>query len=171
MAAENKEKSGGINIRKPETRDGKHFWELAKATKTLDVNSTYFYLLMCRHFANTCMAAESQGQMVGFVVGYIPPEDPETLFIWQVAVDENQRGKGIGIQMLIQIFNNVKALNVKNIDATVTMSNDASIRLFTAVARQLNAPFEFEKEFFSASDFGQNAHAPEKLFHIGPIPA
>jgi hypothetical protein len=54
-------------------------------------------------------------------------------------------------------------------EATITPSNQASHSLFKAAARVLDAPFEFEKEFFSAADFGHHLHAPEMLFHIGPI--
>jgi len=169
LSTENSRKTAGIVFRNPKTEDGKYFWEIAKASKTLDVNSAYHYLIMCRHFGKACIAAERQGQVVGFVTAYIPPDSPDTVFVWQVAVDEKERGQGLGMQMLINVVKNVKALNVKNLDATITPSNQASINLFTAAARELNAPFEFEKEFFSAANFGQNDHEPEMLFHIGPI--
>jgi L-2,4-diaminobutyric acid acetyltransferase len=170
LITENKRETDVIIFRTPETGDGKYFWEIAKASKTLDVNSAYHYLIMCRHFGRTCLAAEKQGKVVGFVTAFIPPETPDTVFVWQVAVDEKQRGRGLGVHMLLNIFNNAKAANVKNLNATITASNLASIKLFTSAARALNAPFEFEKEFFSARDFGQNVHEAETLFHIGPIP-
>jgi L-2,4-diaminobutyric acid acetyltransferase len=169
LSTENSRKTTDIVFRTPKTGDGKYFWEIAKASKTLDLNSTYHYLIMCRHFGKTCLASEKQGRVVGFVTAYIPPDSPDTVFIWQVAVDEKERGQGLGVQMLTNVFKNLKALNVKNLDATITASNQASIRLFTAAARALNAPFEFEKEFFSAGKFGHNVHEPEMLFHIGPI--
>ncbi len=168
MSTENSRKKTGIVFRNPKTRDGKYFWEIAKASKVLDVNSPYHYLIMCRHFGKTCIVAEKQGRVIGFVTAYIPPDSPDSLFVWQVAVDEKERGQGLGVQMLINAFKNSKALNIKNLNATITPSNQASINLFTAVARELNSPFEFEKEFFSATNFGQNNHEPEMLFHIGP---
>ena len=157
-----------IIFRSPKTDDGKYFWEIAKASKTLDVNSTYHYLIMCRHFGKTCLAAEKQGCVVGFVTAYIPPDSPDTIFVWQVAVDEKERGQGLGVQMLVTLFKKLKILNIKYLDATITPSNQASIKLFTAVARELKASFEFEKDFFSAVNFGENAHEPEILFHINP---
>jgi L-2,4-diaminobutyric acid acetyltransferase len=169
LSTENSRKTTGIVFRTPKTDDGKYFWEIAKASKTLDVNSTYHYLIMCRHFGKTCLAAEKQGRVVGFVTAYVPLGSPDTVFVWQVAVDEKERGQGLGVHMLTNVFKNVKALNVKNLDATITAPNQASINLFTAVARALNAPFEFGKEFFSAADFGKNIHEPERLFHIGPV--
>ena len=169
MSPENKSNTNGIVFRKPTGQDGRYFWEIAKASKTLDVNSTYHYLIMCRHFGSTCIAAEKQGHIIGFVIAYIPPESPDTLFVWQVAVDEKEQGQGIGVDMLVKVFANAKSLHVKYLDATITPSNKASINLFTAAAKKLGAPFEFTADFFSAEDFGQNEHEPEFLFHIGPV--
>ncbi len=169
LSIENRWKTNGIVFRTPKTDDGKYFWGIAKASKTLDVNSVYHYLIMCRHFGSTCIAAEKQGQVVGFVTAYIPPDLPDTVFVWQVAVDEADRGQGLGVYLLLNLFEALKGFNVKYLDATVTPSNQASINLFTSAARALNAPFEFEKELFSAADFGQNVHEPEVLFHIGPV--
>ncbi|MFZ2634044.1 MAG: diaminobutyrate acetyltransferase [Desulfosalsimonadaceae bacterium] len=164
--------SQGINsivFRNPKIQDGQYLWELAKASKTLDVNSPYHYLIMCRHFGKTCLTAEKQGRVIGFVTAYIPPDSVDTVFVWQVAVDEKERGQGLGLHLLINIFKNAKAFSVRNLDATITPSNQASLCLFKAAARVLDAPFEFEKEFFRAADFGHNFHAPEMLFHIGPV--
>lgn len=160
----------GIVFRRPETCDGKDVYEIARTSGTLDVNSAYHYLLLCRYFADTCLVAEKQGRVIGFCTAFIPPGAPDTVFVWQVAVDYQERGQGIGVRILIEIINNLKALNVQYLDATITPSNSASIRLFTSAAKQMNAPFRFETVFFTASDFGKNVHEPEKLFHIGPIP-
>ena len=161
--------AAGVVCRSPKTGDGKYFRDIAEASKTLDVNSTYHYLIMCRHFEKTCITAEQNGRVVGFVTGYVPPDQSDTLFVWQVAVAKSQQGHGLGKKMLISLFKKLQADGIKNIDATITSSNDASIRLFTSVARTLGAHFVFEKDFFGAVDFGLDAHAPEKLFHIGPI--
>ncbi|MFO7962648.1 MAG: diaminobutyrate acetyltransferase [Desulfobacterales bacterium] len=169
LSAEQHSPKTGIVFRNPTTDDGKHFWEIAKASKTLDVNSMYHYLILCRHFGRTSIAAEKDGRIVGFVTAYIPPENPNTVFVWQVAVDEAERGQAIGVNMLVNVCRNAKAYAVDHLEATVTPSNEPSKRLFAAAARRLNAPFEFEKEIFSAADFGPAVHEPELLFRIGPF--
>jgi len=169
----NTEKShaiSGIVFRHPDAADGKDLWEITKASGSLDLNSVYHYLIMCRHFGETSLVAERQGQVVGFVTAYIPPASLETIFVWQVAVDANERGQGLGVQLLTHVFENAHKMGAKYLDATITPSNRASIGLFTAAARSLDAPFVFEEEFFSAADFGKNVHEAEVLFHIGPIP-
>ena len=169
MHTEKEENENDIIFRKPGTADGKYLWALAKASKTLDVNSPYHYLILCRHFRHTCMIAERKGGIVGFVTAYIPPEIQDTLFIWQVAVAEQARGRKLGLNLIIHLFNQVKPRSIRHIASTITPSNTASVRLFTAVSRELGSSYTFEEEFFGASDFGPNAHEPEMLFRIGPI--
>lgn len=166
MNTQKNQRPKSISFRTPKTNDGKYLWKIAKASKTLDLNSAYHYLIMCRHFGKTCIIAEQEGEVVGFVTAYIPPDLPDTIFVWQVAVDEKHRGKGLGVQMLVSLYKNLKLLNIKHLEATINPSNQASIKLFTAVARELKAFFKFEKEFFSATHFGENVHEPEILFHI-----
>lgn len=166
--------SDEICFRNPRTRDGIRVWEIAKASRTLDLNSVYHYLIMCRHFRGTSLVAEARSQggdaVVGFVTAYVPPETPETVFVWQVAVDAAARGRGIAREMLVRVFENAAKSGIRYLAATITPSNAASIRLFTAAARELGAPFVFEEEFFAAADFGPNVHEPERLFRIGPCP-
>jgi diaminobutyrate acetyltransferase len=142
--------------------------DLAVRSRTLDVNSCYHYLIMGRHFSQTSMIAESKGRAVGFVTGYIPPEKPDTLFIWQVAVDGDCRGKGIALTMLETLTRALTGRRLSYLDTTITADNKASIALFTALARKVGAPFEFNEIFFSEAQFGKSGHSAEMLFHIGP---
>jgi L-2,4-diaminobutyric acid acetyltransferase len=72
-------------LREPTSEDGAAVWQLIKDCAPLDRNSLYCNLLQCDHFASTCVAAELDGDIVGWVSGYIVPDSPDTLFIWQVA--------------------------------------------------------------------------------------
>ena len=82
-------------FRKPGVSDGPTIYDLVTRSKPLDVNSRYNYLLLCSHFANTCAVAESDATVQAFISAYVPPEQPDTLFVWQVAVDASLRGQGV----------------------------------------------------------------------------
>ena len=71
-------------IRAPRREDGAGVWDLVQDTAGLDDNSMYCNLLQCTHFAATCALAEIDGEVVGWMSGYIPPESPDVLFVWQV---------------------------------------------------------------------------------------
>src|SRR5690349_8088208 len=79
----------------PRIEDGHHLWRIARDSKTLDLNSPYSYVLWCRDFAATSVVARSGGEIRGFVTGFDRPAEPGTLFVWQVAVDEDWRGRSL----------------------------------------------------------------------------
>ena len=58
MSTQNSRNINGIVFRPPRTEDGKTLWEITKTSGTLDLNSVYHYLIMCRHFSKTCIVAE-----------------------------------------------------------------------------------------------------------------
>ena len=89
-----------VLFRSPQIDDGVRLWEIARDSKVLDLNSSYAYLLWCRDFSATSIVAEVDGRVVGFVSGYTRPSAQETLFVWQVAVDEDQRGLGVGKRLM-----------------------------------------------------------------------
>ena len=82
-------RSGGdLDFAAPGAEDGPSVHALIAACPPLDQNSVYANLLQCTHFADTCVAVKREGRLVGWVSGYIPPQEPDVLFVWQVAVAE-----------------------------------------------------------------------------------
>src|SRR5690625_5487399 len=79
----------GLLFRKPSAKDGYPLHELVAASPPLDPNSAYCNLLQCTHFADTAVAVLQDDQLVGFVSGYLLPNQPSTLFVWQVRSEEH----------------------------------------------------------------------------------
>lgn len=151
-------------------------WKLARESGSLDLNSPYAYLLFAEHFSDTCLIAESDGKAVGFVVGFRPPSHADTLFVWQIAVDPAYRGRGIGVEMLTTLLDDLSDdlvhHGVRYLEATVTPSNEASEAMFRSLAEKLEAAFEegvaplFPEDVFPATGEG---HEEERSIRIGPI--
>lgn len=158
----------GISYRTPAVADGGAIWDLARRSGSLDLNSPYAYLLLCLHFPDTSVVATVDDQIVGFVVGYRPPTAPDVAFVWQIAVDDAHRGAGIASHLLGELVERAVPAGVRYLEATVTPSNDASARLFTAVATRLDTELEITTLFTNA-DFPVPEHEPELLFRIGPF--
>ena len=83
-----------LHLRQPTATDGANLFELVAQCPPLDGNSMYCNLLQCSHFADTSVAAETDGELVGFISAYRVPERRDTLFVWQVAVGASARGRG-----------------------------------------------------------------------------
>ncbi|WP_433191751.1 diaminobutyrate acetyltransferase [Nocardia sp. CA-107356] len=153
-------------LRPPRVGDAAQIWRIAKDSRVLDTNSSYAYLLWCRDFASTSVVAEVGGRVVGFVIGYLRPEAPETLFVWQVAVEREQQGRGLGAALLNTLLDTVAAAGVSALETTIAPDNPASVAMFTSVARRRAARMTkqplFDPELFPDS------HAAEDLYLIAP---
>lgn len=154
-----------FDFRAPQMRDGEAVWRLVKACPPLDTNSLYLNLLQCTHFADTCLIAERDGEIRGWVSGYRLPDDGETLFIWQIAVHPDARGQGLARQLLDRLVQLPGTQGVSRMITTITPSNQPSRRLFAAFAERRGCSISERPFFESALHFG-GAHESEHLFSI-----
>ena len=134
---------------------------------TLELNPSYAYILICQHFGNTCLVAEAEGRMVGFVLAYVPPRQPDTVFVWQIGVAREVRGRGVGHLLLHNLLALDGCRNVTFLEASVTPSNKPSQSLFRAFARKKGVACR-KMPFFPA-EFFPDDHEPEQLYRVGPL--
>jgi L-2,4-diaminobutyric acid acetyltransferase len=156
-----------LTLTKPGVDDGAAMWELVN-NSSLDLNSPYKYLMMCKFFADTCVTAKVDDRLAGFVTAFIPPEADDTVFVWQVGVDSSFRGQGIASRMLSELMSRDVCRNVRYLEATVTPTNDASDSLFKGFARRHEVDCEI-KTCFPSRLFPGDGHESELTYRIGPL--
>lgn len=157
-----------VVYRHPNINDGRKIYELIKACPPLDVNSQYYYHIMCGEFSKTCVIAEIDGVISGFISGYLNQERINCLFIWQVAVTEKARGRKLGLNMLEWLTKQSKCSCIRSIETTISPSNKASQQLFKQFANQHNANCK-TTPFLDQSHFGTSSHEEEVLYIISPL--
>lgn len=157
-----------IEFRRPESQDGSRVHKLVSECRPLDENSTYCNLLQCTHFADTSVAAEMDGELVGFISAYIPPKHPNVLFVWQVAVHEKARGRGLAKRMLAELLARPECSDVQYMETTITPDNDASWGMFGSFAYERGMRTEQFILFDSRVHFA-GEHKDEYLLRIGPF--
>lgn len=190
LAGVRSEFTRSFRIDAPRVEDGAAIWRIARDSEVLDLNSSYSYLLWCRDFAATSVVARDtradasagngtgtgtgsgsgqDGAPVAFVTGYIRPERPEALVVWQVAVDRDHRGKGLAGTLLDALTRRVtKEQGITSVETTVTPDNIASDRMFHAYSERHGATLEREV-LFDGGLFPDAGHQPEVLYRIGPL--
>ncbi len=153
-------------IRQVTVADIKHVYRLLVANRPyVGLNSRYTYFLLARDFSDTCSVAECDGKIVAFCTCYVPPKRKDTLFNWEIVVDETYRGHGLQRRMLLR---QILLSEVTYFEATVNPSNAASKCSFHKLAEMLHAGCH-EELLFSQADFGNDGHEEEVLYRIGPI--
>lgn len=155
-----------ISLRAPRLDEGAAMWELARDSERLDLNAPYAYMMWARDFHSTTMVADVDDDIVGFITGYWRPDSPTTLMVWQVAVDERHRGRGIAGRMLDALAERTGAAAV---ETTITRANEASVRLFSSFAERRGAEHEVTSLFGVEHFPGDDGWEPELLHRIAPL--
>ncbi|MFQ5477543.1 MAG: diaminobutyrate acetyltransferase [Candidatus Binatia bacterium] len=157
-------------LRATRTADGAAVWRLVRDAGVLDLNSSYMYLLMCDRFRDTCVVAERDGELTGFVIGVILPDAPDVVFVWQIGVAPAERGRGLGRTLLDRLVHLPACRPIRFMETTVTPSNTASIAMFRSFARGLGAPIEAVSGRGYDETLFPNGKEREVLYRIGPFP-
>ncbi|UVI33233.1 diaminobutyrate acetyltransferase [Paenibacillus spongiae] len=134
---------------------------------TLDLNSPYYYLTMSQWFSETCRLAEDRilKRLIGLLTGFRQPSNPDTLFVWQIAVDKRYQGRGIARKLLDEVTDHPE---IRYLEATIAPSNHASRRLFASWASSRGASI-VTSPGFDETCFPDGEHEREDLYRIGPI--
>ncbi|NLF84714.1 MAG: diaminobutyrate acetyltransferase [Lentisphaerae bacterium] len=159
-----------VILREPTAGEGQAMHALVRQSPPLDLNSAYCYFLLARHFRGTCVVAEHDGRLVGCVTAYLRPDEPGTLFVWQVAVRGEHRGRGAAGRMLDALLARPACRGVRYLETTVGPGNHASRRCFERLADARRCPVR-QLPFLEPNHFGPDSqHEAEVLLRIGPFP-
>jgi diaminobutyrate acetyltransferase len=169
MSLEAARKQAPVLFRPARAEDGQAMWALVKEMGGLELNTAYFYILYCLDYADSCVVAEVDGRLAGFVLGHRPPKRQDSVFVWQVGVAPWMRKQGLAGRLLDALLEQQPA-SVRWLEATVTPDNTASRSLFRALARRRGVDCQVS-DFMSADLFPGVGHEPEELFRIGPLVA
>lgn len=165
-----------FEIRNTRKDDGARLWRLVRSIAALDTNSCYAYLLWCTYFSQSTLVAERQQEgveeavLAGFVTAFTPPEKPDTVFVWQIAVDASEQGAGIGLTLLKELVQRRISADpsIRALEATISPTNTASRRLFERLAEHFSADYSYST-LFPPSLFPEGAHEEEELIRIEPL--
>jgi L-2,4-diaminobutyric acid acetyltransferase len=156
-----------VTFRIPRPEDGFAVWKLVRDTPGLDTNSPYAYVLWFRDFADCCLLATVDDEIVGFLTGYRRPEEPATYFVWQTAASP-QHGIGfLGIKLFEAAAEHQRARGARYVEATVSAANKAILMVLKQYARKRGA--EITDRVLFPSDWLGEGHHDEVLYRIGPL--
>ncbi|MFA0414663.1 diaminobutyrate acetyltransferase [Vibrio renipiscarius] len=156
-----------FRFRRPTINDGNRIHALIANCPPLDTNSAYCNFLQASHFSDTCVVAEFDGAIAGFISAYLKPQSttPNTLFIWQVAVDDKHRGQGLAYQMLNELLSRCSGMNIEYVETTITKDNKGSWALFKKLDRENSGDGEVSI-FLDQTQHFYGDHDTEYLFRI-----
>ena len=84
--------------------------------------------LFFEHFTGTSFAAEIDGELAGFLVGFRSQSRPGQAYIHFVGVHPEERGRGLGRQLYQRFFTAARARGATLVRAVTAPVNHGSIR-------------------------------------------
>jgi predicted GNAT superfamily acetyltransferase len=79
------------------------------------------------HFTETSFAADRDGALAGFLVGFVSQSQPGTAYIHFVGVDPGERGHGVGRRLYGTFFDAVRARGCTRVRAVTSPVNTGSV--------------------------------------------
>jgi L-2,4-diaminobutyric acid acetyltransferase len=159
---------GEVAYRLPRPDDAPAVWKMVDESEELDNNSPYYYALWFRDFAATSMVATVDDEVVGFVTGYLRPDEPDTYMVWQEAAKSRHGIPMLGVKLFERAADQAVARGAKYIEATVSAENKAIIMVLKKYAKRHSAQID-TRVLFPASSFPGGDHHDEVLYRIGPV--
>ena len=89
--------------------------------------------LFLNHFYKTSFVVELEDKLVGFLVGFLSPSEPDEGYIHFAGVDPPHHGKGIGIYLYHQFFQLCRKDNRNIVKACTSPVNKDSIAFHTHI--------------------------------------
>jgi phosphoribosylamine--glycine ligase len=120
----------GIIIREAKEDEFLFVYNLVSQSPPLEKYFQHFFKIMLRYFSSTCLVADYQGKLVGWQMGFVSQNDPNTYFLWQIGVHPDMQGRGLGGLLLDSIENKVIELGCTRIELTIDPENISSEKLF-----------------------------------------
>jgi GNAT superfamily N-acetyltransferase len=89
--------------------------------------------LWLQHFCGTSWVVEAAGRPIGFLVGFISPDDATLAYVHMIATDPNQRRRGLGRELYERFIGDVSARGVTRVRAITWPGNRTSVAFHGAI--------------------------------------
>ncbi len=79
------------------------------------------------------LIAEEQGELLGFLLGFIAPTSPPSAYVHLVGIHPEHRRKGVGQQLYERFMDQARRAGAARIKAITTVGNEGSVRFHEAL--------------------------------------
>ena len=85
------------------------------------------------HFGSTSFVAESDGELAGFLIGFVSPTKPGTAYVHFVGVDPARRGSGLGSELYRRFFAVARETGCRRVECITSPVNTGSVAFHTRI--------------------------------------
>lgn len=90
--------------------------------------------LFLEHFAGTSLVAETgDGQLAGFLIGFVSQDHPDEAYVHMIGVDPARRGEGLGRSLHDRFAGIVRERGVRRVRCVTSTVNTLSVAFHTSI--------------------------------------
>ena len=92
------------------------------------------------HFADTSFVAERDGELAGFLVGFLSQSEPDEAYVHFVGVSPDERGTGLGRELYERFFAVARDQGRRRVTCVTSPANAGSLAFHEAIGFEPGPP-------------------------------
>ncbi|HXV34587.1 MAG TPA: GNAT family N-acetyltransferase [Gaiellaceae bacterium] len=92
------------------------------------------------HFRDTSFVAERDGELAGFLIGFLSQSEPDAAYVHFAGVSPAERGTGLGRELYERFFAAARAAGRTRVSCVTSPANAGSVAFHTAIGFEASAP-------------------------------
>jgi len=96
--------------------------------------------LFFTHFRDTSFVAERDGELAGFLVGFLSQSEPEAAYVHFVGVSPHERGSGLGRELYERFFAAARSHGRRTVSCVTSPRNEGSLAFHQAIGFAASEP-------------------------------
>jgi len=102
----------------------------------LTLHTPFTYWVILRYWGSVCFVAEDNDQIVGLITSVGAVESADLLYVWQIGVDGDRRGKRLAQGLLDCLQAEAHTRGYLRFQVSIASDNGVSFNLFERAARE-----------------------------------
>ena len=109
--------------------------------KPLELHTPFTYWTLFNYFSNLCFLMIEGEELIGFISGIRSSLDKDVVYLWQIGVSKEQRGKNYALLLIGHFIKAVIGLDCNKIQVSISPENQASYNTFVKYAKEHSYTF------------------------------
>lgn len=131
-----------VTVRSPGPDDAGLLQTFVSTCPPLEVHTAFTYWVLGRYSSPFCFLAESEGRPCGLLTAVATARPDSSLYVWQLGVSEQWRGKGVAGLLLDHLADAMRAADMQAFEVSISPANEPSRRTFESFAERVGGSWE-----------------------------
>ena len=109
--------------------------------KPLELHTPFTYWAIFNYFSNLCFLMIEEEKIIGFISGVRSSLDKDIVYLWQIGISKDYRGKNYAFLLIDHFIKAVIGLDCNKIQVSISPENQSSYNAFTKYTKENSFSF------------------------------